>query len=102
MVCQKYCKLPIVGDGNCLFRAISFCIYGPEDFHVEIGEKVIQHITTRWGLLKDFTNLKESVVYKEYKSTMVLWSVPLIFMQYLKLKNTVAESLEEARWQGQC
>ncbi|GBN12388.1 hypothetical protein AVEN_269045-1 [Araneus ventricosus] len=31
------------------------------------------------------------------KSTMVLWSVPLIFIQYLKLKKVVAESLEAAR-----
>ncbi|GBN79021.1 hypothetical protein AVEN_55415-1 [Araneus ventricosus] len=91
------------GDGNCLIREISFCIYGSEDFHAEILEKVIQNITTRWGLLKDFTILKESVIYKEYvKSTMVVWCVPLIFMQYLKLEKVVAESLEAARWQGQC
>ncbi|GBN59418.1 hypothetical protein AVEN_143127-1 [Araneus ventricosus] len=39
---------------------------------------------------------------KNMKSTMVLWSVPLIFMQYLKLQKVAAESLEAARWWGQC
>ncbi|GBM51447.1 hypothetical protein AVEN_147128-1 [Araneus ventricosus] len=67
MACQKHRKIPIVGDGNCLFRATSFCIYGSEDFHTEIHEKAMQNITTRWGLLKNFTILKESVVYKEYE-----------------------------------
>ncbi|GBM50578.1 hypothetical protein AVEN_266793-1 [Araneus ventricosus] len=46
MACQKYCKIPIVDDGNCLFRAISFRIYGSEDFHTEIHEEVIQNMKT--------------------------------------------------------
>ncbi|GBM30233.1 hypothetical protein AVEN_165828-1 [Araneus ventricosus] len=67
MACQKYCKIPFVGDGICLFRAISFCICGSEDFHAEIREKVIQNIRARWSLLKASTILKESVAYKEYE-----------------------------------
>ncbi|GBM70234.1 hypothetical protein AVEN_147156-1 [Araneus ventricosus] len=67
MECQKYCKRPIVGDGNCLFRAISFGTYGSEDFYAEIREKVTEKIATRRGLLKDFTILKESVVCIEYE-----------------------------------
>ncbi|GBL73385.1 hypothetical protein AVEN_159402-1 [Araneus ventricosus] len=59
--------MPIGGDGNYLFRAISICIYGSEDFQVKIREKVILNITTRWGLLNEFTISKESVVYKEYE-----------------------------------
>ncbi|GBM93176.1 hypothetical protein AVEN_181973-1 [Araneus ventricosus] len=43
-------------DGNCLFRAfqIHICIYGSEDFQAEIREKVVQNITIRRGLFKDF------------------------------------------------
>ncbi|GBL84163.1 hypothetical protein AVEN_118571-1 [Araneus ventricosus] len=67
MACQKYCKIPIVGDGNCLLRAISFCIYGSEDFHAEIREKVILNIRTRWGLLRELTILKKVAVYIEYE-----------------------------------
>ncbi|GBL99270.1 hypothetical protein AVEN_177306-1 [Araneus ventricosus] len=57
----------VPSDGSCLVRAISFLIYGSEDFHAEIREKVIQNITTIWGLVKFLTILKESVVNKEYK-----------------------------------
>ncbi|GBL87035.1 hypothetical protein AVEN_218740-1 [Araneus ventricosus] len=32
----------------------------------------------------------------------LLWSLLQTFMQCLKLKKVVAESLEAARWQGQC
>ncbi|GBN42971.1 hypothetical protein AVEN_243529-1 [Araneus ventricosus] len=52
-----------------------------------------------WPTLNPTLNLLST---KNMKSTMVLWSVPLIFMQYLKLKKVVTESLESARWQGQC
>ncbi|GBN64253.1 hypothetical protein AVEN_68632-1 [Araneus ventricosus] len=41
MACRKYCKIPIVGAGNCLVRAILFCIYGSEGFYAEIREKFI-------------------------------------------------------------
>ncbi|GBL90969.1 hypothetical protein AVEN_184371-1 [Araneus ventricosus] len=34
------------------------------------------------------------------KSTMVLWTVPLIFMQYLKQKKVVTESLEATNEAG--
>ncbi|GBM04145.1 hypothetical protein AVEN_115520-1 [Araneus ventricosus] len=41
MACQKYRKIPIVGDGNCLFRAILFCIYGSTDDAIhQLVEKI--------------------------------------------------------------
>ncbi|GBN21773.1 hypothetical protein AVEN_108316-1 [Araneus ventricosus] len=51
------------------------------------------------GLLKDLTILKESIDYKEYEMYFRFMVIPLIFMQYLKLKKVVPESLEAARWQ---
>jgi hypothetical protein len=30
-----------IGDGNCLFRAVSNCLYGIEDFHVEIRARAM-------------------------------------------------------------
>ncbi|GBM99523.1 hypothetical protein AVEN_235968-1 [Araneus ventricosus] len=100
MACQKYCKTPIVGEGNCLIWAISFCIYGSEDFYSEIREIFIQNITTRRGLLKDFTILKESVFYKEYE-------IYYGFMYcsddlHAELKKVVADSVEAVGWQGWC
>ncbi|GBN77809.1 hypothetical protein AVEN_1879-1 [Araneus ventricosus] len=102
MPCQKYCKIPIVGDGNCLVRAISFCIYGSEDFYAEIREKFIQNTTTRWSLLKDFTILKESVAYKELDFYYGFMVCSTDLHAVFKTEKVVAESLEAARWQGQC
>ncbi|GBM31393.1 hypothetical protein AVEN_99609-1 [Araneus ventricosus] len=82
-------------------RAISFCIYGSEDFHSEIREKVIQNITTKKEKeKKDFTILKESVVSKEYKIYygFMVCSTDL----HAEAKKVASESLEAARWQGQC
>ncbi|GBN43462.1 hypothetical protein AVEN_75054-1 [Araneus ventricosus] len=97
MACQKYRKTPIVGDGNCLVRAISFCVYASEDFYAEIREKCIQNITTRWGSLKDFTILKESVAYKEYEIYygFMVCSTDL----HAELRKVVVDSLEAARCQ---
>ncbi|GBM36911.1 hypothetical protein AVEN_158595-1 [Araneus ventricosus] len=53
---------------NSLFKAISFCIHGFDDFCAEIREKVVQNIATRWGLFKDFAVLKEAGVYKKHET----------------------------------
>ncbi|GBN59918.1 hypothetical protein AVEN_15543-1 [Araneus ventricosus] len=87
MASQKYCKIPIVGDGNCLFTTISFCIYESEDFHAEIREKVMQNISIRRGLLKDFAILKESVVYKEYEIHYVFMVCSTDFHAVFKTKK---------------
>ncbi|GBN07846.1 hypothetical protein AVEN_261767-1 [Araneus ventricosus] len=97
MACQKYYKIPIVDDENCLLRAISFCIYGSEDFHAEIREEVIQNITTRWGSLKDFTILKESAVYKEYEMYYGFMVCSTDLQAVYKTEKIVVESLEAAR-----
>ncbi|GBM92321.1 hypothetical protein AVEN_218535-1 [Araneus ventricosus] len=94
MVCQNHCRKPIVGDGNCLFRATEFCVYGSEDFHAEIREKVIQNITTRWSLFKVFKILKESVVYKEYKIYNGFMVRSTDIHAVFKTEQVVAESVE--------
>ena len=34
----------IVGDGNCLFRALSYAITGRQNYHSLIREKIVQHM----------------------------------------------------------
>ena len=34
----------IVGDGNCLFRALSYAITGRQNFHSLLREKIVQHM----------------------------------------------------------
>lgn len=41
--------IPISSDGNnCLFRAVSHCLYGTEDRHIEIRSVVVGNITEKW------------------------------------------------------
>ncbi|XP_062599776.1 uncharacterized protein LOC134261354 isoform X2 [Saccostrea cucullata] len=37
-------RQPIVGDGNCLFRSVSFSLYGNQDHHQELRNLAIQEI----------------------------------------------------------
>lgn len=32
----------IVGDGNCLFRSLSYCITGSEDHHMDLRKKIVE------------------------------------------------------------
>ncbi|GBN06575.1 hypothetical protein AVEN_62670-1 [Araneus ventricosus] len=78
-------------------RAISFCIYGSEDFQAEILENVIQNSKTRWVFLKDFTNLKESVVFKEYEIYYDFMVCSTDLHAVFKTEKIVPESLEAER-----
>lgn len=44
----------IIGDGNCLFRAISDQVYGTEDNHQIIREKCVEFIILKKNFFKDF------------------------------------------------
>lgn len=46
--------VPIRGDGNCLFRSISYCIYGTQEKHHDIRLRVVDHVVSNWHWYKDF------------------------------------------------
>lgn len=46
--------IPIRGDGNCLFRSVSYSIYGTQDRHREIRLSVVERIVEHWHRYKDF------------------------------------------------
>jgi hypothetical protein len=49
---KNYKPIKIQADGNCLFRALSKCAYGKEDFHVEIRMRTgIKMVTMKRQLL---------------------------------------------------
>lgn len=72
MLPQKYFKIRIVEHGNCLFRAMSYCISRSENFYTEIRDQVVQNIVT------DFF--------------FILLPVLLIKMLFTKLKIVVVAS----------
>ena len=42
------------GDGNCLFRAIAYQVYGEEDMYHFLREKCMDYIFACRGYFKDF------------------------------------------------
>ncbi len=64
----------VIGDGNCLFRAISLFLYGHENCHGEIRKEVVKYTAEHWETLKSFIfidddNLKSKQNYLKYMST---------------------------------
>ncbi len=46
------------GDGNCYFRAISYCVAGSDKFHQEIRDQVVGHMSgSLSGKLQDYMNV---------------------------------------------
>lgn len=41
--------VPILGDGNCCFRALSYLLYGDTERHFEVRKKIANFIVTRWN-----------------------------------------------------
>lgn len=65
----------VKGDGNCLFRSLSYALYYNEDQHVDLRNQVVKFTLNNWSQFKDQLNIlhsqfnrlfetKES--YKEY------------------------------------
>ena len=46
----------VQGDGNCLFRALSYAITGRQIYHTLVRHKTIQHMSTIEQLLKPHMN----------------------------------------------
>jgi hypothetical protein len=47
----------IVGDGNCLFRALSYAITGRQVYHKQIRQKIVQHMRTIENSLQPHINM---------------------------------------------
>ncbi|KAK5648188.1 hypothetical protein RI129_003080 [Pyrocoelia pectoralis] len=40
--------VPIVGDGACLFRAISYLIYGTQEMSIEVRKSIVRYVSDNW------------------------------------------------------
>lgn len=49
--------IDIEGDGNCLFRALSYHLYGTEDKHAELRLQIVQYMEERE---EEFCNFQET------------------------------------------
>ncbi|XP_041451479.1 uncharacterized protein LOC121405017 [Drosophila obscura] len=48
--------LPIRGDGNCLFRAISFILYGSQLLHKTVRQSIVRQVVGNWRELEVLTS----------------------------------------------
>ena len=44
----KFKQIPISSDGNCLFRSISYYIYGSQIFHGRVRKEIVDHVLSHW------------------------------------------------------
>ncbi len=65
-------RFTIVGDGSCLFRAISLFLYSNQNSHKDLRVSAVKYVKENWKTLKDFvlTNNEEEVTLREYCKQM--------------------------------
>ena len=47
----------VVGDGNCLFRAISQCVYGSQSKYSELRINIVHHLLSKFDIIFDTGSL---------------------------------------------
>lgn len=58
-------KVPIVGDGNCLFRAIAHIVYYDEERHARVRSQIVQHMRYRADTAR-FPQRDQALGYREH------------------------------------
>ncbi|KAK6630193.1 hypothetical protein RUM43_004953 [Polyplax serrata] len=48
-----YERFSIVGDGNCLFRAVSLYLYGTQEYHMMLRYKAVNYLREHWRDVKN-------------------------------------------------
>lgn len=71
---ENFIITPIIGDGNCLFRSVSYCIYGHQENHYDIRLECVSNVIKQWHRYSDFIigdptygqkfNIRNSVDYE--------------------------------------
>lgn len=98
----------ILGDGNCMFRSLSYVTTGTENQHVELRAKVIQHMRDiaplMLGHIKSYTHLNNCSSVEEYikKSAMdqCAWGSDLELLAFAHLSKTCVFSycMQTCNW----
>lgn len=71
--------IPIIGDGACLFRAISFVLYDTQDKAQEVRKKIVTHVINNW---EDYSITSHDSDGNNYRSFANYFSDMLKFNTY--------------------
>lgn len=64
----------IVGDGACLFRAISFHLFGTQNYNFEVRKQIVEYVLIYWdnfSILSQDENGDNYKTKEEYKKEML-------------------------------
>ena len=81
--------VPIIGDGNCLFRSFSYVITGRQTYHNLLRQKIVDHMQTIENVLQP--HIKSSVVDYLARSQMRsngIWGTDVDILTATCLLNT--------------
>lgn len=65
----EFTIIPIIGDGNCFSRAVSYCIFGDENEHFQLRLQTVNKVINDWSFYKDFI-IGEFISKNEYEEKM--------------------------------
>ncbi|XP_062587579.1 uncharacterized protein LOC134249219 [Saccostrea cucullata] len=89
-------------DGNCFFRAISFCLTGLEDYHYAIRSIVCRHLLRNSILFKPFVRQAESSVENHFSLTNMSndgsWATELEILAVCHLLSIDIHTYTENHW----
>ena len=68
----------ILGDGNCLFRALSYVITGRQVYHPQVRNKIINHMTSIENFLVPHLNTSlECYLHKTRMAQSGVWGTDI-------------------------
>ena len=67
---------PILGDGNCFFRALSYIMYGTEDRHTSVRASLVLFSELNAESFKKYCTSFCCVVSAEFKGTRTTRAMP--------------------------
>lgn len=65
--------LEMIGDGACLFRSISYHVYGTESRHYDVRREIVEHVVNHFSDFQIYTVDRYGNPYssqEEYKTAM--------------------------------
>ena len=95
----------IIGDGNCLFRALAYFIYGTEDFHAVVRQQLVDFVGKNKQVFKPYvlsgtidTHLQHMKYNREWGTQVELHAVATLFQKKVFVLTDSYGGTMKCRW----